>query len=133
MKCHWFGIEGGINFPTHNLQPKVHEDHLLGVFTKDPPESARVQRVLKLVPVPLINCWIWIMKPYPKAIIDKATEIQDNQGDILQYMCLFINRHIQVGNSRSQGHAHCNPADLFDIDVNKSHAVVEHQEFKGLQ
>ncbi len=133
MKRHWFGIEGGNNFPTHNLQPKVHEDHLLGAFTKDPPESACVQTVLKLVPVPLINCWIRIMKPYPEAIIDEAMEIQDNQGDILQYMCLFINFHIQVGDSRSRGHSHCNPADLFDNDVTKSHAVVEHHKFKGLQ
>ena len=39
MKCHWFGIKGGYTFPTLNLQPKVHEDHLSRVFTKDPPES----------------------------------------------------------------------------------------------
>jgi hypothetical protein len=46
-------------------------------------------------------------------------------------MGLFINCHIQVGNSRCWRHAHCNPADLFYNNVTKSHAVVEHHKFKG--
>jgi hypothetical protein len=69
-------MEGGCNSPVHhNLQPKVHEDHLLRSFATDPLESTCVQAVLKLFPVPLISHWIWVMKPYPQAIIDETAEI----------------------------------------------------------
>ncbi len=77
VKRHWLGIEGGDNFPSLNFQTKVHEDHLLAAFAKDPPETTCIQAGLKFLPVPLISRRIWIMKPYSKAIVNEMTEIQD--------------------------------------------------------
>ena len=78
MEGHWFGIEGGYNFFPLNLQPKVHEDYLPRERAKDPPKSTRIHTVLKLFPIPFINCWIWIVEPNSKAIINEATVIKDN-------------------------------------------------------
>ncbi len=133
MKCHRFGVEGGCDSPVRNLQLKVHEDRLSRLFAKDSLDSTCVHTVLKLFPVPLVGHWIWVMKPHPQASINEMVEILDYRWDLFQHLHLFINCHIQVGNSRHWRHAHLNPADLIYNNVTKSHAVVEYHKFKGFQ
>ena len=40
VKCHWFGVEGGLDLPPLNRQAKVHEYHFLRPVAEDPTQPA---------------------------------------------------------------------------------------------
>ena len=75
VKCHRLGIEGGLDFPSLNCQAQVHEYYFPRAIAEDPTDPARIQAVLKLRPVPLINCWVRVVKPYSKAVVNETAEI----------------------------------------------------------
>ena len=75
VKCHRLGIEGGLDLPSLNCQAQVHEYYFPRAIAEDPTEPARIQTVLKLRPVPLINCRVRVVKPYSKAVVDETVEI----------------------------------------------------------
>ena len=75
VKCHRFGIEGGLDVLSFNLQAQVHENYFLRALAEGPTEPARIQAVLELCPVPLIRRWVRVMKPDSNTIIDEPTEV----------------------------------------------------------
>ena len=56
VKCHRFGVEGGLDLPSLDSQAQVHEYHFLRAVVEDPTEPALIQALLKFRPFPLINC-----------------------------------------------------------------------------
>ena len=48
VKCHRFGIEGGLDVLSLNHQAQVHEYYFLRAIAEDPTEPACIQAVLKL-------------------------------------------------------------------------------------
>ena len=55
MKCHRFGVEGGLDVFPLNLQAQFHEYHLLRSFAEDPAEPTRIHAILEFYPVLLIR------------------------------------------------------------------------------
>ena len=80
VKCHRFGIEGGLDVPSFNLQAQVHENYFLRALAEGPTEPACIQAVLKLRPVPLIIRWVRVVKPNSKAVSMKRRRYRTGDG-----------------------------------------------------
>ena len=80
------------------------------------------------MPVALVDEWVWVMMPDTKAVIDKMAQVEYNVWDVGEYVSVLVDCHKEVGDWQSWQHPHGDPAELFDDDVSKPHAVVKHHQ-----
>ncbi len=102
----WHGIEGGHHFLPLDLQPQIHKNCLISMFAEGPLYPTVVEACLEYLPVTLINCRVWAMKPDAESIVNEAVEVYHYSWDKGEDVFFFVYGPKEVGECGSWRHPH---------------------------
>ena len=67
-----------LNFVANDSNGHIHEvDHGVS-FRKCPLQSSSLDSLLKSKPIEGVNCWVWIVEPDSKSIVDESYKVENS-------------------------------------------------------